>query len=227
MKSHYFYSMFFLIGLLMVGCTSAVHIAEYNPIPIDRYQGSFSDNGLTIAAEPFTEPERNKMYFGLDLCSKGILPVFIIAENHSSSFKYVLQKESFSLSATKKNSSFELSETGNISEVKANITDAGPSLTLGMIVFPPLVVAALPLTFAGIKMVKDAAAIQSNLEKKELNSTIIAPGERSYGFTYFNLLNKDILNKKLLLMLEVLELGSHDTFKVRIEIKKGVNDDQK
>ena len=96
------------------------------------------------------------------------------------------------------------SETGNISSGMKDVIDVSAF------------VINVPMILVGIKMVKDAAAIHLNLQKKEFKSNIIKPGERSHGFVYFKLSNPNDINRKLYLSLNALELRSKKKIKLQL-----------
>jgi hypothetical protein len=56
----------------------------FRPGPAASYEHHQTQNGLTIAADPYNTPEKEKTAFGkLDLYQYGVLPVLIVMQNDS------------------------------------------------------------------------------------------------------------------------------------------------
>lgn len=153
------------------GCAT-MDVTELKTQSAASYANTAEKNGVKIAVHPVTGKEM-KDTFRTDLLSKGVLPILVVAENHSASSSYILAKDRvFVLSGTATNISQQTkvaSESGGVAAGVAGAALLSPALLL-----------------AGLKMASDATVIQHNLGDKELYSRTLGPGQKAQGFIYYN-----------------------------------------
>ena len=184
--------------LLLPSCTT-LELPDYPAQSFDRFPLSLTKAGLTVAVQPLTDVEEQNKYFGTDLVSNGILPVFVVAHNQSS-FSFLLQKDSFSLGSKK-----PLADSTSDREKFGSETGAK---TVGLI---GAVLIALPLQFLAGKMGSDATVIKQNFLIKELQTKTLSSGKTAQGFVYFKLHNEPIAQDQWHIHLKSSELQSKQT----------------
>ncbi|MFO0795298.1 MAG: hypothetical protein U0586_14705 [Candidatus Brocadiaceae bacterium] len=84
------------LTVLFNGCTT-MRLPEHEGIPINQSKNSQMKDGLTVAIEPFTDEHEIKKYFSANLLNANILPVFVTAENRSTTSSFIVSKEQFSI----------------------------------------------------------------------------------------------------------------------------------
>ena len=121
------------------------------------------------------EKKEIEKYFGTDLLSANILPVFVFAKNQSNDSSFLVTKEQFRLYKILPNIK------GGSGQAKLKDSSAGGVVQIaGGVLFTPLL-------FVGIKMESDYGMIKHNFGVKELKSHTISPGKSTHGFVYFQL----------------------------------------
>jgi hypothetical protein len=174
--------------LLAVSCgCSTMKVPEFKVQETSSYQYTAQTNGLLLAVQPVTDKKQIKETFNIDLLGKGIVPILVVVENKtSSSFlfakeKAVVAQANFATNAT--NLGQKLA-SGSGAEATVNTGAA----FLGVAIFSgPAVVVAAPLLIGGMKAMSNADIIRHNLADKALASHTIEPGNRAYGYLYFEL----------------------------------------
>lgn len=86
---------FIVIATFIIFCASGCSSIEfaYKPLPPVNYKTTGQNAGLKISVDPYVEKNRLEEYFGCDLISRGILPIFVNIENHTADDGYILLKE--------------------------------------------------------------------------------------------------------------------------------------
>lgn len=140
----------------------------------------WTENGsVTAGLDPIETLKLQKEYFGTDLSRKGFLPVFVVIENSNSSRSMIFDKTKVRLDDS--TSSLATAETG-MGLGKAFAWSTVPFLG----------------TFAAGHVVSEASQIQTNLIKKELQSTTLSPGFTVRGFLYLPIPAKGARNNTAL-----------------------------
>jgi hypothetical protein len=163
-----------LLASLLVGC-GTMEVTPLKTRSADTYANTAQKNGVTIGVQPLTDRREVKETFKVNLLEKGLLPILLVAENHSTSSTFILAKEKV----------FVLNEaTGatNTSQREKMASEAvgNAGTAIGVATM------SLPLVLASLKMASDATVIQHNLADKELYSRTLGPGQRAHGFIYFH-----------------------------------------
>lgn len=163
-----------MIAFLNASCATMT-IPEDKARAVESYELKTESRGLFVAVHPLLKQEIEKT-FKTDLLKRGILPVLIVAENHSKLTSFVITKDNMivvdqdALEGTAFDRSAVESGLGKTGNVLATTGAALGGL--------------LPL-LAGMKMGSDATVIQHNLGTKEFQSRTIDPGEKAHGYVYF------------------------------------------
>src|SRR5690349_496144 len=78
------------IAALASGCVSVKKVQTDKP---DTYAQHQEKKGLTIAVKPFTDEKEVRDTFKMNLLSKGLLPILVVAENRNPSSSFQIAKE--------------------------------------------------------------------------------------------------------------------------------------
>lgn len=184
--------------LVCNGCAT-MHLPEHEAQSFDHYKHAQAKSELAVAIQPLTDKKDIKEYFGTNLMSMNVLPIFITAENRNSSSSFILSKDRFSLGAAQ-------SAHNNLAQAGSGRESAGQSVAL---VGAALI--SLPMLFAGMKMLSDSTVIQHNLKVEELQTNTLSPGEKVQGFAYFQLPDEKTRPNQWNLHLEALDTRSKKT----------------
>ncbi len=74
--------LFSLVGL--AACSTTYRVVQPPLRDADLYPRSQTKAGITIAVDEITDPERVKMYCGVDLTRADILPINVVVSNHGN-----------------------------------------------------------------------------------------------------------------------------------------------
>ncbi len=189
-----------VLSLILVfnGCAT-MRLPEHEAQSFDHYKHAQVKGELAVAIQPLTDKKDIKEYFGTNLLSMNVLPIFITAENRNSSASFILSKDRFSLDSAQ-------SAHHNLGHAGSGRESAGQSVAL---VGAALI--SLPMLFAGMKMVSDSTVIQHNLKVKEFQTNTLSPGEKTQGFAYFQLPDEKTRPNQWNLHLEALETRNKKT----------------
>src|SRR3989442_1517862 len=71
----------------------AASFPDYPAKTTTEYANVVTKSGLAVAAVPMEDPQEQQKYFGMNLRSKGYIPVFLVGENQTSADSFILRKE--------------------------------------------------------------------------------------------------------------------------------------
>ena len=204
-----------LLASLLVGC-GTMEVTKFKTRNADSYANTAEKNGVTIGVQPITDKREVKETFKINLLEKGLLPILLVAENHSASSSFILAKDKV----------FVLNEaTGTTSlsqQSKVTSQTAGDATAIaGASLLAATSLAGAPLMIAGLKMASDATVIQHNLADKELYSRTLGPGEKAQGFIYFHYPKGDPLSDAYHVLVEVKEssTGESTAFDFKVNLR--------
>jgi hypothetical protein len=147
------------------------------------YQYTAGTNGLVVAVQPVTDKKQIKEMFNTDLLGNGIVPILVVVDNKSPS-SYLLAREKVFVGKVSTNETMGRLSTGSAGETA---TKVGAGFLAVAIISGPAVVVAAPLLIGGMKAMSNADVIRHNLSDKALASHTVEPGQRAYGYLYFEL----------------------------------------
>lgn len=196
-------------SILFSGCSSK-RFPSYPVQQINQYSYHQEKGGLEVAIEPLLDKDKGKIekYFGMNLLSSKIIPVFVVARNNSTSSSFVLAKDRFLLGdVTGSGNTINRSKIGDISSAQA-VGIAGVLLAVSS----PAILVSSPMVVAAASMASDAAEVKYNFELKQLRAGTLSPGEITSGFVYFPLPQKRDQEKWLNIHIEALDLREKKTY---------------
>ena len=166
------------LGLLFLisGC-STMSVTPLATSNADTYTQHEQKNGLVVGIHPMTDKREIKDMFKINLLDKGLLPILVVAENHSASASFVIAKEKvFVLNAN----------TGSASTPQTKAVTSGTAGTA--VAVTGVVLGGLgggALMIVGAEMASKATVIQYNLADKEFFGKTLGSGDKAQGFVYF------------------------------------------
>ena len=188
-----------LLCMLCGGCTTT--LPPYPVRPLTGYPHRVVQGGLALAVQPLrTEAERER-YFGVDLVDEGVLPVFVLAENRSSTSSFLLSPENFRLGNAKSPPS---------GEGGPGRDPIGLHIAAAATLSPVLIVAYSTLESKGHQ-------INQTFELNKLRDTTLSPGETVSGFVYFPYPDEARAAKTWRVDAEAPKLGTRARQRFRIE----------
>ena len=188
------------ISMQVTGC-APMTIPAYKADAFNTYKNQMAKNDLHIAVLPMTDKEEQKKYFGTVLSDVDVLAVFVIAENRSTSQRYLLRDDLISLQNKTTKETFPKPLKTNIADDSDLEGARRVSEFLGSI--------AVSLALA--KNSVDTKAIQDNMFDKTLYTRTVLPGKTVEGFAFFKLSDKKMNLNDLLLRVETSEDGAQLT----------------
>jgi len=212
-KAVLLYALAITLSNMVIGCT-AIKFSDYPVKPLNQYYLSQTKDNLFIGIEPFYDKKKIEEYFGVDLLSHNILPVFIVVENHNPASSFVLLKEQFNTSKVDTKKYIDSSTSQSVNSAYSGTIKAGNVLvTAGVVLVPPL------LLGIGQKMQANGSAIKYNLITKELQSESIPFTKSQQGFVYFQFKNNEDINTYSILNLKALNLKSNEIITYTFNMK--------
>jgi hypothetical protein len=136
--------------------------------PAREYRNVVEKSGLVIAAVPLEDSRDQRTYLGLDVRSKGYVPIFLVMENQTSADSFLFNKEDIRWFG---------SSTGSTLPNPANPSRTDKALG---------VVAAIPTAltlWASIETARSKVHRQ-DLLRMELQSATLSPGSSASGFIF-------------------------------------------
>ena len=164
-----------LMAIVTTGCTMSV--PEFKVRETSSYEQTTEKDGLMIAVYPTVQNSELDETFKIDLVSKGLLPVLLVADNRSQADSFILDTEKITMAER----GVDQAKSGK----RERVTSEGPGT--GLIAagaFAPLVPVLLPLLITGVKMVSDAQIIEHNVADKAFYSRTLDPGQKAFGYLY-------------------------------------------
>ncbi len=86
-----------LFLFVVVTSCSSTRLTEVTILPIEQYKYYKEVNGLRIAIDPYSDPDRIKKTFGTNLLDDNILPIFLLIENHNTDTSFYINKDAICL----------------------------------------------------------------------------------------------------------------------------------
>jgi hypothetical protein len=146
----------------------AASFPEYPVKSATEYANVVKKLGLAVAVIPMEDPQDQHKYFGMDLQSRGYVPVFLVIENQTSTDSFLLGKEGLMYSPAGRSASTLANP--------ARSSKADKALVVAQVV--PY------YGFLAAVMVSKSRELRLNILKRELQSTTLSPGTSAHGFVF-------------------------------------------
>jgi len=155
----------FLFGLGSL----AASFPDYPVKPARGYSTAVEKLGLVVAAVPVEDQMEQRKYFGVDLRSKGYIPVLLAIENTTPIESFLLNKESLTYSPAPRSRS-KLADPSKASRAENTIAAVGEVPTI--------------YTFIATIAAAKSKELRQHLLKTELQSETLSPGGSTHGFIF-------------------------------------------
>jgi hypothetical protein len=157
-----------LIHVFVAVSCIAASFPEFPVKPVSEYANVVAKSGVVVAAIPMEEPLDQQKYFGMDLRSRGYVPVFLVIENQTSTESFLLGKEGLRYSPARHSTSTLANPARPSRDDKA------------------LAVTSYLPYYGIVATVMDSKSkvLRQNILKRELQSTTLSPGTSAHGFIF-------------------------------------------
>jgi len=148
--------------------SGAASFPEYPVKPAREYPTAIEKSGLVVAVVPVEDRKDQRTYFGIDLRSKGFIPILLVIENRTSQESFLLNKEDLMYSPSGRSES-------------ALPNPAHPSRADKAVA----IVGAVPM-YAFVATIAAARSkdLRQHLLRTELQSATLSPGVSVHGFIF-------------------------------------------
>jgi hypothetical protein len=133
-------------------------------------------DGAALGAEPIFDRATAEQYFEVDMAGRGILPVYVVVENHAPGRTLLASREQFSIVDVK---------------VAGDKNDVANSTAGAIIAMTGAVAISAPLLFIGGAMASDADNVKTNFDRKAFQPQTVSPGSSASGFVFFKIPSGD------------------------------------
>jgi len=189
-----------IVFSIALSCVAAPY-PDFPVKPAREYATVIIKSGLAVAVVPVEDRQDQHKYFGMDLRSRGCVPVFIVIENQTSTDSFLLKREGLMYSPAGRSRS------------------TLPNLAHPRKVDKVLAVAAVVPTiysFMATVMVSRAKEVRQNLLKTELQSMTLSPGASAHGFIFVPAHWEHSSRDKIQLAIPFARPGSSETMTVEL-----------
>jgi hypothetical protein len=176
-----------LAVVLLVGGCGAKKLPAYPAHPPGSYPYSQIKDGLAVSIRPLTNPQESETYFDTDLLSRGILAIFISAENRESPSTFTLLKERFTLQTAQREahtvSGREQVTSGTLDNIEEATKVVGLAAGVASALF--LGLGGVPFYIASGEIHLHEERVKHKFTVEELQTKTMSTGEGTHGFVYF------------------------------------------
>lgn len=180
----------------------AASFPDYPVKAATDYSSAVAKSGLTVAAIPMDDPQDQLKYFGMDMTSRGYIPVFVVLENQTSAESFLLSKEAMMF---------------------------GPAAGPGAVMVNPAVRSKADKALAASAYVPYYGLLATIMDSKfsklrqhilgvELQSTTLSPGSSAHGFVFIPARWKRSIRDKIQLTLPVARSGGGESVTIGLTI---------
>ena len=202
--------------LSLTGC-STIKLPDVPITPASSYKFHQEQAGLTIALEPFLEPDRVKETFGLNLLSEGVLPLLLVVDNHSDELSFSLQLNTLKVRMGDNDYAMVL-RINDSSEIKG-ATGAETAVTIALLDPIPSLIAGTILVFYYSKSWMDPQKIRYNIINKEWMQNTISPGTSHSGFLYLKFVDESTMTDITAFQIDASNLNTGELHPFSFPIK--------
>lgn len=169
--------------LLLGGCLART-LPLYSPQAASSYPYFQVKDGIAIGVKPLTDSQESEKYFDTDLLSRGILAIFVSAENREAPGPFLLLKDRFTLQTDLREehqvSNREQAGSGTLATTQ-NVMDV--MAVIGYLGFYGL--GGIPFATISSSINEHEERVKAKFVTEELQAKTISLGEETHGFVYF------------------------------------------
>lgn len=160
-----------ILSFVFFGCASH-DIRQLAPDPINAYRIQTTENGVVVAADPFSNKQRAEGAFTIDLTEHGFVPILLVMENRTTD-NVLLIKDDIELTDSRGNIRKPVAANVMVSKFEHNKI-AYALLGFGIFSY-------MSAEDANRKMLQDWSSKELPAEK------VLIPGRKMHGVVYFEL----------------------------------------
>jgi hypothetical protein len=158
-----------VVPFLLALTSLAASFPEYPVKPARDYPTVVEKSGFVVAAVPVEDQKDQHTYFGMNLRSKGYIPVLLVIENSTAKEGFLLDKRSLTYSPSARSTS-ALANPANASRADKAVAIAGSVPTI--------------YTFLATIATSRSKELRQHLLRTELQSATLSPGVSVHGFIF-------------------------------------------
>lgn len=188
--------------VLALACLAA-SFQEYPVKAVRDYPSAVERSGLVIAAIPVADQKDQHTYFGINLRSKGYLPVLLVIKNETTDASYLLNKEGLMYNLW--------GRSGSMSPTPSKASRADKTVAIA---------ASIPTVYtlmAGIAASK-SEELRQHLLETELQSATLSPGVSAHGFIFVPVRGKYPSPHQIRLAIPFLRSGTQEVVTIDLTI---------
>jgi hypothetical protein len=218
-----------LLGILFIGgCGETVR--EVAVRRVSEYRHVVHQSGLSASVDPFVDEERLVNHFGADLLADGLLPIFVVLENHGYGDGVVVLKERIALelgsaAIAEASERYKYEADVNVSTTKSvggAAVAASGAATVAMLPImagtPVVSIAFLPVTIAVSMQAAKTERVARRVEDRAIQFRTVYPGQVQSGFIYFKLGVRENAAHLVALTLPVQNINTREVMPLRFAL---------
>jgi len=195
----------FLLGLLCTACGTTTLAPELPVESVEKYAYHQEQEGFTLCLKPLSDPAQLDEYFGDNLIKKGLLPVFVVAQNRNSMETYLVSPDSVSANLS---TDQDTGSTGGsalvISSVEAR--KAAHEQDYSGVRLAIIVPVLLPVAFVDWGPTEHSKSVQHNIISKAFRKKVLSPGQSCAGCIYLKLPPGNAYDDTVTIILDIEKL---------------------
>lgn len=197
------------LALPLYGCGTPPRVEPYHTQKFEQYKNVQIEDGVAVAVHPLDDPKEVEKYFGNDLLSEGVLPVFVHVENRHPTKSIVVSKSKTTLHPP--------SIPFDPAVVKTDSFGDG----LFYVSLPLILGIGLPMNAAATVRDDYREDLRYNFEVSELAQHTLSPGKTGTGFVYFGVAKGSLSSEVRTVIVEIYNLkdGSVTHFNVPLRAR--------
>jgi hypothetical protein len=169
-----------LLGLFLAGLApnfvarAATRLPDYPGPPADQ-QISVSDDGVSLATYLMADPHQQATYFGGELDSRGIVPLWLSVSNSAADRTFLVDASEIAVVAADTQAA-ERKRADKVAHADADLTTGQVAAAFGFY--------GLPLVFIADAALVEANEMKRSLIEKAFYSHTLHPGQSATGFIF-------------------------------------------
>lgn len=173
----------FLTVMILLGGCAAKKLPPYPVQAASSYPYFQVQDGLAIGIKPLTDPQESEKYFDTDLLSRGVLAIYVSAENQGAPGTFVLLEERFTLQTglREEHQVSDREQPGSSSLAAAHTVMSGLA-AIGSLFY---LVGGIPFATVAGSINAHEERVKIKFVTEELQAKTISLGEEAHGFVYF------------------------------------------
>ena len=163
------------LALMVSGCSTPPRAEPYHVQAFEQYKNVQIQDGVAVTVYPMNDSQEVKKYFGNDVLSEGVLPVYVLVENRHATSSFVVSGDKVAL------------QPPAISFDRAVIKKDSFGDGLFYASIPLILGIGMPMFLSANGRDEARESLRYNFEIGELARHTLSPRKRVGGFVYFGI----------------------------------------